>query len=510
MGDLEISALILSTGLLARDFDPAVAAVVPEWWGRLIDLFSSPAGVAVLAVGVFGLFIGWLLGRSREKPVSKISENEPVSSDLTWRHEKLVLVERQQVEKHQRLMRFLDAVGGAHENGERQLGIAVFSLAEQVREARQKIGTDLSRMQLVGERLSDLENSGTSRPEAVSAAREMAASQEKGLEKSRDIMRNVQGKISGWEDPLLDGEVSDTNYRVELKEDVEAIRTMLQSLDPGWDRSPDEADRQIRDLLRAGDELEYRSICSVVLVDGGETASLGEANRHSDLMAATDRILEVLEAPEEIISSENEPSLIPDAGFRHPPAALETPPLNGTGKRKPADPDASENSIPKPEDGKLILFCSNRVDLWGKDVYRAERCRARSIEELPDWAEWISIRRLDTGERVFSSADTASFQNGEVDSPFGFNGSNELFYGARHLGIYSDSCPNDVETRFTYGGWGFGHRMSDSPEDPASPQASGWEGVEIPGDTVFEIAIHSELPELGETDKVLSLESQTV
>ena len=154
-------------------------------------------------------------------------------------------------------------------------------------------------------------------------------------------------------------------------------------------------------------------------------------------------------------------------------------------------------------DRSLVLFCSNDVELWGKTVYRGARCRARAIAEFPEWAHWVAIRRLDTGERVFAPLRSPSLRSGQSSDPYGFNGSNELFYGARHLGLFSESCPNEVETRFTYGGWGFGHRAHEIAPEVEKLQAAGWEGREIPADTVFEIVIHEELPSLGDGDRVI-------
>ncbi|MCP5551598.1 MAG: hypothetical protein H7A53_11980 [Akkermansiaceae bacterium] len=41
--------------------------------------------------------------------------------------------------------------------------------------------------------------------------------------------------------------------------------------------------------------------------------------------------------------------------------------------------------------------------------------------------------------------------------------------------------PQDVETRFTYGGWGFGHRAAVAGEG----QAWCWAGIEIPAQSRF-------------------------
>ena len=147
---------------------------------------------------------------------------------------------------------------------------------------------------------------------------------------------------------------------------------------------------------------------------------------------------------------------------------------------------------------------STDVPLWGQDTNRGVNQRARALDMIPDWADWISIRRLDTGEVVYTSTDGFCLSNSETPGSVGFNGSHELFYGARHLGMYSDACPNEVETRFTYGGWGFGHRVREIDESGEALQASGWAGREIPADTVFEIILHAELPEQGEGDLILT------
>jgi hypothetical protein len=201
----------------------------------------------------------------------------------------------------------------------------------------------------------------------------------------------------------------------------------------------------------------------------------------------------------------------PDTGFRDPGDFTRAPVRIGedfldltTPAPEATLPVAEEPIADVPEENRsLILFCSNNVELWGHDVYRGAHCRARAIKDFPAWAQWISIRRLETRERVFAPVHTASLCNGQTSNPVGFNGTNELFYGARHLGIFSESCPNEVETRFTYGGWGFGHRANEIAPEVEQLQAAGWEGREIPADTVFEIVIHEQLPRLGKLDRLL-------
>jgi len=173
---------------------------------------------------------------------------------------------------------------------------------------------------------------------------------------------------------------------------------------------------------------------------------------------------------------------------------LDIPPVEST----VTEPDVEETD---PEE--LVLFRSNDVGIWGQTIYRGANCRARALESIPDWADWISMKRLDTNERVFVRMDGESFEDADRSTSIGFNATNELFYGARHLGVFSEACPNEVETRFTYGGWGFGHRVSSETNSAESLQAVGWEGKEIPSDTIFEICLHRELPEQGPQDRVL-------
>ena len=125
------------------------------------------------------------------------------------------------------------------------------------------------------------------------------------------------------------------------------------------------------------------------------------------------------------------------------------------------------------------------------------------MRATPDWADWISISRVDTGEMIFAPTSIVGFSNNDFHSLTGFNASHELFYGARHLGMFSETVPNEVETRFTYGGWGFGHRVSEDGDESESAQASGWAGKEISAETVFEIVLHQKLPEGAKADQVL-------
>ncbi|MCB1232926.1 MAG: hypothetical protein KDN19_21965, partial [Verrucomicrobiae bacterium] len=148
--------------------------------------------------------------------------------------------------------------------------------------------------------------------------------------------------------------------------------------------------------------------------------------------------------------------------------------------------------------GGLLLFRANDPTLWGTEVFSGANRRARSLEFLPEGLAYLRLRRVDTGEGIVVPIRNEALTDDADGHPRGFNGTNELFYGAHHLGIFDETLPQDVETRFTYGGWGFGHSVL-GPEQ----QACGWEGRPIAPDTVFEITVFRRMPVLDENDRLL-------
>lgn len=160
-------------------------------------------------------------------------------------------------------------------------------------------------------------------------------------------------------------------------------------------------------------------------------------------------------------------------------------------------------SVPSCQDTtSWLLFRGNDPGLWNRTLYRGARCRARALNELPSGVDlqWLRLARLDTGEavvlRLTGREELTSDGAGKIR---GFNGGGECFYGAHHLGIFDELVPLEVETRFSFGGWGFGHRQGGE-----EAQAFGWAGREIPPGTVFEISVHSEAPPLGAKDVLLT------
>ena len=154
--------------------------------------------------------------------------------------------------------------------------------------------------------------------------------------------------------------------------------------------------------------------------------------------------------------------------------------------------------LERDESGRYVIFRAETPDIWDSDSPSENGSNlAVPLDKIPGHFEWLGIRRLDTGEEVFLRSSPEELRGNGEGKPTGFNGSNEYFYGARHLGFFSEDCPPEVETRFTYGGWGFGHLSTGFAEDSDEPdvaQACGWEGKAIPGGAVFEFAVYKNLP----------------
>lgn len=177
------------------------------------------------------------------------------------------------------------------------------------------------------------------------------------------------------------------------------------------------------------------------------------------------------------------------------------PPISSPAETPPAPPTVSKDDLARQADSRtsgLVLFRANDPAIWGTEVFLGANRRSRSLDHLPEGLAYLRLRRVDTGEGVVCPiTDTAITDDGD-GQPCGFNGTNELYYGAHHLGLFDESLPQEVETRFTYGGWGFGHSVL-GPER----QACGWEGQPIAADTVFEITVFRRMPVLGDRDRII-------
>lgn len=147
---------------------------------------------------------------------------------------------------------------------------------------------------------------------------------------------------------------------------------------------------------------------------------------------------------------------------------------------------------------ELLLFRSSDPSIWNHSVSEGENHSAIVLSEVPDNMAYLRLLRLDTGEGVIMAVQARDLDQDGGDLITGFNGSNEEFYGACHLGIYSEELPQQVEVRFAYGGWGFGHRP-----DNETTQACAWAGQEINAETVMEITVFPRFPGLTDKDQLI-------
>ena len=73
----------------------------------LQETLTTYLSLVIIGAGFLGLFLGWLIGRfwnGKSLKMDPLGVAAPDSSaELNWRHEKLVLLERQGVERELRL-----------------------------------------------------------------------------------------------------------------------------------------------------------------------------------------------------------------------------------------------------------------------------------------------------------------------------------------------------------------------------------------------------------------------
>lgn len=196
-----------------------------------------------------------------------------------------------------------------------------------------------------------------------------------------------------------------------------------------------------------------------------------------------------------------------------PPSSGETgtwvTPMDFNLREEPADQEG-KNAKPKESSGglvvessSLVIFRSADPEIWNTTCNHGENHRSVSLGEISGDASWLGIKRVDTGEEIFAQVSLDDLKGSGDGKSSGFNGSNEFFYGARHLGFFSEDCETEVETRFTYGGWGFGHLAGNIGDSDSPKQSWAWDGRQIPDDTVFEFTLYDERPEQANDEAVL-------
>lgn len=132
-----------------------------------------------------------------------------------------------------------------------------------------------------------------------------------------------------------------------------------------------------------------------------------------------------------------------------------------------------------------VIFRGSDPAHWGTQVRSPTEgvTRALSASEIRSDINYVRIRRVDTRDSVVTPITKANiFASGPSDGN-GWNGSCEIFFGGRHLGAFATDIPNEVETRYGLGGWGFGHRFAHNDQ-----QECAWEGRLLPP-TTFEISV---------------------
>lgn len=133
-----------------------------------------------------------------------------------------------------------------------------------------------------------------------------------------------------------------------------------------------------------------------------------------------------------------------------------------------------------------VVFRGSHPKFWGIKVTKPENGVDHSIPaaEVRSDINYVRIRRVDTRDSVVTPITKGQlFSPGPREASCGWNGLCEEFFGGRHLGIFADEVPNEVETTYGMGGWGFGHRFEHNNQ-----QEWAWNGRLIEP-TTFEISV---------------------
>jgi hypothetical protein len=158
-------------------------------------------------------------------------------------------------------------------------------------------------------------------------------------------------------------------------------------------------------------------------------------------------------------------------------------------------------SVPSSESFDLVFFRSSDPGIWNKNVVDGKGGFALNISRVPDRTQYIRVRRMDTLDAVIlATSKDRLLRNVDETEELAWNGSNESFFGGRHLGICDPCCPGrEVEIHFGCGGWGFGHLV-----DSNDRQACAWEGKSI-GPTQFEFTAIARDLHPDEVDQLLNI-----
>ena len=134
-----------------------------------------------------------------------------------------------------------------------------------------------------------------------------------------------------------------------------------------------------------------------------------------------------------------------------------------------------------------LVFRGSDPSIWNTQS-DGDKGFAIPISSVDHPVNFVRIMRQATGEAVIVRVDGNHVLDEGFDPRCGWNGSSAEFSGGIHLGVYHCDLPQDFETRFEFGGWGFGH-----PYDDNDRQAWGWAGRQLP-ETSFEISLMESVP----------------
>jgi hypothetical protein len=137
-----------------------------------------------------------------------------------------------------------------------------------------------------------------------------------------------------------------------------------------------------------------------------------------------------------------------------------------------------------------VIFRSAKPDVWNTESEDVSNF-AIPLAKLPPLVRYVRLRRAN-GEMVILPIDRAAIGGETTTEPYGWNGTNRDFLGAKMLGITDHRKDIENQTGVVavsriaaskYTGWGFGHRIHHGGEAEVC-----WNGKWIPREPL-EIAV---------------------
>ena len=441
------------------------------------------------------------------------------SEELQWYREKRFLMERQAAEKQDRIHDLIESMRPENAHQLSFPASRVFFLAEAIREERQFLGTDISKLSLIDRRLRSLAKECLTRPgkgakaelwlSEVSLCRQAIQGNREDLRKSQNLLRGILNALSEIEEDARKSRL--------FQEDIPKVIAELEDSKNRMAELPDE----LKSIARTtGERTQILFRESSLYLPDLDIHQVWREQMRLDLFSSKHRsggreaLLEA--ADEAILAFENakvdsalptEPETMPkakkkthdDAGqpaIAQPISELVEQPVEPVTFPEKSVPSSVWKSPTGSENRQQVIFCSSDPEIWDSSKNEGDEHCAIELDTLNGDFNWLGVRRCDTGEEVFFELeDVNELKANGNGQPVGFNGSNELFYGARHLGLFSEECAPEVETLFTYGGWGFGHLAASPGDDEEETQFCGWNGTQVPRETVFRFTVYNSLPE---------------